>query len=240
MKLFEQSSLSSMIEDAERWKGELAPILASQSVVIRGLYEPDRLLELRESVFQLRKTHGFAGNMKYNEATPDHVKIVDKAFDDARPTRFVLSQFFPWNTPVDPQIATIARDLMTFRNICSGLAPDTGLSTDCDYISWPSFIHYRRGGDFLAAHRDDYAFQTILVLSQQGRDFEQGGAFYLDESRHHYLEPALEFGDLVLLRSDLVHGVHAIDPQASDDGSQAGRWIMFCPLIRRDAILRPA
>lgn len=240
MKLFEQSCLSAMTSDAARWKGELGPLLDAQSVVIRGLYDRDRLLELRDAVYGLRHSRGFAENMKYNESTPDHVKIVDKPLSDPRPTRFVLSQFFPWNTPHHRDIRTIAEELMIFRNICSGLAPQTGLSDADEFISWPSFIHYRRGGDFLAPHRDDYAFQTILILSQSGEDFTQGGAFYLDPSRHHFLEPSLEFGDLVLLKSDLVHGVHAIDPQADDNGSQAGRWMMFCPLIRRDHILRPS
>lgn len=239
MKVYEQRSLSDMTANAAQWRAELSARLETETVVIRGLYDADRLREMREAVYALRTSRGFDGNMRYNEATPDHVKIVDKPLSDPRPTRFVLSQFFPWNTPVHGDIRTLSEALITFRNVCSGLDPETGQAGDTTYISWPSFIQYRRGGDFLGPHRDEYAFQTILVLSSQGADFTEGGAYYLDSARHHYLEPALEFGDLVLLKSDLVHGVHAIDPGAEEDGSQAGRWIMFCPLALRRNILRP-
>lgn len=240
MRIFEQTSLDAMIGDADRWRVELDATLRNESAVIRGLFDRDRLLALRESVYGVRQRDGLSGNMPYNEATPDHVKLVDKPLGSDRPTRFVLSQFFPWNRQANADIPAISQGLMRFRNLASGFAPDTGMRAGCDYVSWPSVIQYRRGGDFLAAHRDQYAFQCILVLSEMGQDFTEGGNFWLGETGHHFEEPNLRFGDVLLLKSDLVHGVHPIDPALHDDGSMAGRWMMFCPLARRADVLRAA
>lgn len=240
MRIFEERSLDAMIADADRWRMELDATLRSESAVIRGLWSRDRLLALRDHVFRFRQANGLSGNMAYNEGTPDHVKIVDKPLGDHRPTRFVLSQFFPWNTQSHADIPAISLGLMRFRNLASGFAPDTGMRAGCEYVSWPSVIQYRRGGDFLAAHRDQYAFQCILVLSQMGEDFAEGGNYYLSETGHHFEEPNLRFGDVLLLKSDLVHGVHPIDPHLADDGGMGGRWMMFCPLAKRSEVLRAA
>ena len=242
MKLYEQTSLSAMIDRADFWKDELDQTLHAQSAVIRGLFDPDRLRTMKAWVYDFRLREGLSGNMAYNDATPDHVKLVDKPLTDRRPTRFVLSQFFPWNNEArdNRDIGEISANLMRFRNLCSGLAPETGFVGDDTFVSWPSVIQYRRGGDFLAAHQDDYAFQCILILSQMGEDFSTGGNYYLGPDGHRYLEPELKFGDVLLLKSDLVHGVHPIDPHQAVEDSAEGRWMMFCPLARRDAVIRPS
>lgn len=240
MKLYEENSLSAMIARAQFWKTELDETLTQKSAVIRGLFDRDRLRAMKAWVYAFRQQQGLSGHMPYNEATPDHVKLVDKPLSDRRPTRFILSQFFPWNNDHrgNGDIAEISMGLMTFRNLCSGLDPRAGLVGDETYVSWPSVIQYRQGGDFLAAHQDDYAFQCILILSDFGQDFETGGNYYLGPEGHRFLEPDLQFGDVVLLKSDLVHGVHGIDPHLPLDDSAGGRWMMFCPLARRDAVLR--
>lgn len=234
MKIYEETDMLGMIAQADRWREELNRVLATDSAIIRGLFDKNRILELRAQTFEFRQKHGLSGNMPYDETTPDHVKVVDKPITTARPTRFVLSQFFPWNTQDHADIATISRQLMMFRNMCSGLPPTAGFEDMSEYVSWPCIIQYRQGGDFLAAHRDDYAFQTILMMTEMGADFETGGNFYLNETGHNYLEPELQIGDVLLLKSDLAHGVHAIDPHRADDGSTSGRWMMFCPLSRRE------
>ena len=120
---------------------------------------------------------------------------------------------------------------MRLRNLLVGLPENAGFEDMSRYVSWPCVIQYRRGGDYLAAHRDDYLYQMLLILSEIGSDFETGGNYLLDSHKHVYNEPALKFGDLVMLRSDIVHGVHPIDPHLSvDEQSERGRWILFFPL----------
>lgn len=240
MKIYEQSDLGAMIAQSDRWRRELNEVLAGDSAVIRGLFSADRIQTLKAETFAFRERMGLSGNMAYDETTPDHVKLVDKPITTNRPTRFMLSQFFPWNSPPYEDIRTISRQLMAFRNMCSGLGWGAGFEDVSEYVSWPCIIQYRKGGDFLTAHRDDYAFQTILIMTELGVDFETGGNFYLNDQGHNYLEPELKVGDVLLLKSDLAHGVHAIDPHRADDGSAAGRWMLFCPLSKRAQTLSAA
>ena len=80
------------------------------------------------------------------------------------------------------------------------------------FISWISVLQYRSGGDFLSSHRDAYKFQAILIMSEIGRDFSSGGQYILNEkSGSTFTEKQFKVGDLVMLRSDIYHGVYPID-----------------------------
>jgi hypothetical protein len=195
------------------------------------MFDNTELLSLRHWIHSFRLEHGLSGHYRYSKATPDHVKVVDKPLTDARPTRFEFYQFFPWNSQNNPAFSRLTTELTITRNIFSRLPPETGYPDTSRFVSWPCILHYRRGGDFLAAHQDDYAYQLILLLSERGKDFEEGGNYVLKNGKHLFLEPELKFGDLILLKSDIYHGVHAIDPQHPlNELSEDGRWIMFFPL----------
>lgn len=120
---------------------------------------------------------------------------------------------------------------MQIRNILNGLDLEVGISDVKQFISWISVLHYRSGGDFLACHRDAYKFQAILIMSELGRDFTSGCQYVLSEKYGSiFTEKELKIGDLVMLKSDINHGVYPIDQDTTlSDNSIDGRWIMFSP-----------
>jgi hypothetical protein len=231
MQVIEDETLASIKERYDFWAREVSRVSKEDVLLFRSLFESERLLSLRRWIHGFRLSQGLSGHHKYSRSTPDHVKVVDKPLTDVRPTRFEFYQFFPWNEQNNPDFKALTTELTILRNLLSGLPPETGYPDTSRYISWPCILHYRRGGDFLAPHRDDYAYQLILLLSERGKDFEEGGNYVLQDGKHRFLEPELQFGDVILLKSDIYHGVHAIDPHLPlVETSEDGRWIMFFPL----------
>ena len=90
-----------------------------------------------------------------------------------------------------------------------------------------SRIHqYPTGGGFFVEHRDttvmDVAeekrigfYQLILVMSEIGKDFDEGGAFIEKDGERINLEKFLEVGDIAIYDGTTVHGVEDIDPHKS-------------------------
>jgi len=56
-------------------------------------------------------------------------------------------------------------------------------------------------------------FQTILVMSKKGEDFESGGAFINDsDEKRLNIDDSVELGDIVIYNGQTFHGVEDIDP----------------------------
>ena len=237
MRVFSNETISS-IRDKSVSFSNLFSESGIDGAIFRGLFNHLDLNELKQWIYTWGLKEKFSSNQKYKVgATKNHKKIVDKPLDDPRPTRFVLHQFFPWNTVDNCCAKNIFQDLVVIRNLLTGLPEGTGTEDISEYISWISCVHYRQGGDFIAPHVDDYAYQTILVLSELGKDFETGGQYYLTNGKHIYTEPNLRLGDIVVLKSNIPHGVHPIDPfYTLDSYSEKGRWMVFCPLVKSSDI----
>jgi hypothetical protein len=62
------------------------------------------------------------------------------------------------------------------------------------------------------ASSDGLFLQPLLLLTQRGKDFESGGAFYVDDlGKRHFIEEATISGDIVVYDETIIHGVGDID-----------------------------
>jgi hypothetical protein len=135
--------------------------------------------------------------------------------------------------------------LCEFRNRLYGLRADYATWGTEDGLWTCARLHqYPRGGGFMVPHRDMYSraatvtadlgyFQPFLLLSEQGTDYQEGGAYIdLAEERIHY-EAACLAGDVIVYDGRTIHGVADVDPLAPLELSHfTGRVAAFVSLYR--------
>jgi hypothetical protein len=135
--------------------------------------------------------------------------------------------------------------LAQIRNRIHGLRDDYALAGDEDgFWTCARIQQYPRGGGFMVPHRDLYSqlatdaaglgyFQLLLLLSQKGTDYQQGGAYVEINGARFSYEDQCERGDVVVYDGRTVHGVADIDPQdALELDRFSGRAVAIASLFR--------
>ena len=135
--------------------------------------------------------------------------------------------------------------LARFRNGLYGLPTDHAVhGTDDGFFTCARLHQYPRGGGFMVPHRDHFAqvvtvdaklgyYQPFVILSEQGQDYETGGA-YVDVNDERILyEADCQAGDVVVYDGRTIHGVADIDPLAPLELERfGGRVAAFASLYR--------
>lgn len=119
--------------------------------------------------------------------------------------------------------------LARFRNRLYELPSDFAVKgTDDGLWTCARIQQYPSGGGFMVPHRDMYSqvattdhgldyFQVLLLLTEKGTDFHDGGA-YVDVGDERVLyEDVCRSGDIVIYDGRSMHGVADIDPLAPLD-----------------------
>ncbi|HVJ41293.1 MAG TPA: hypothetical protein VM639_07345 [Dongiaceae bacterium] len=140
--------------------------------------------------------------------------------------------FFPWNQDLFNFFSRF-RDIFVLRNLLSGASEDAYLGSEPydECIARLSFQFYPKGIGAMNMHRDPegphQAVVPILVMSERGRDFKEGGVFVQTEQGERiFIEEYAKPGDVVLFDPQMLHGVATIDPIAAPDWpSFEGRWM---------------
>lgn len=218
---------------------------------IRGLFDP---MEMRATLQRMRERFDPGDDRKHDPRDSDAVRrnfqklqIGANSGVDSRRTlgRFMRAVYNPIFADdihgMRQHFITMAR----FRNLLAGLPRDFAVSeTENGYWTCARLLQYPNGGGFMVPHRDVYVqaasseagmdfFQPLLLLSEKGRDFSEGGA-YVDrgEQRFHY-EQYCRAGDLVVYDGRSIHGVADIDPMADLDlNTFCGRVVALVSLFR--------
>ncbi len=114
--------------------------------------------------------------------------------------------------------------LAKFRNHLYRLPVDHAVTgTDDGFWTCSRLLQYPTGGGFIVPHRDMYAqiattdaglgyFQPLLLMTEKGRDFQQGGAYVDVGEERFYYEEFCQSGDVIVYDGRSVHGVSDIDP----------------------------
>jgi len=133
------------------------------------------------------------------------------------------------------------RDILGGRNeiMLDELLPD-GLYNGTRIQYYPS------GGGFMTTHTDSVGvsnmnilegqyIQVILVLSQRGVDYVEGGAYVLDDKGDIInIEEYSQQGDIIVYDGRTRHGVMDIDPsKVLDLKKGAGRYVALATVYRR-------
>src|SRR5262249_40532125 len=132
-------------------------------------------------------------------------------------------------------IFTLAKNIFQLKNLFSGLAPEAflGPSPGQGCIARIAAQFYPAGAGMLNQHSDpvDYHQLTVptLMLSQKGKDFHQGGDYFVNEDRAQIaLDNQMNFGEVVFFNAQVPHGVAPVDPdQPLDWLAFQGRWILL-------------
>ena len=210
--------------------------------LLRGLFDLDRLRTLKAALHERGRTEP-ARRIRYYEGCPNHHKIAEADMDSGRPEYRRLYQQFPWNPNDMADVFEVGHRLVALRNRIARLDPNMGLDISRGYFTTFTVAHYPSGGGFLGPHADDHeqGLEVILLLSQRGEDYQEGGLFFMDEDqRHQFVDSHTRFGDLIVVRSDTIHGIHPIDPARPRDlSSPAGRWMLFTPMVKASILAPP-
>jgi hypothetical protein len=142
--------------------------------------------------------------------------------------------FYPWNQDFF-NFFDLTEPLFRFKNLLSGLAPDSFLSKvpENGFTARLSFQFYPAGRGMLSKHRDPVDVHQIclpiLIMSSKGSDFMTGGAYVeLPNQGKVFLEEIANPGDVVFFKATLPHGVDAIDPDSETEWlSFKGRWMLL-------------
>lgn len=141
----------------------------------------------------------------------------------------------------------IFRKTAQVRNLLSGQALDHAID-DPDAPAWTAsrIHHFPAGGGFMVDHRDTVLpalykesrlgafFQPLVLLTQKGVDFHEGGGFaMLGNERIDYEDCSLK-GDIVIYDTSTVHGVEDVDPRVPyRQDSLAGRMSALVTLFKK-------
>lgn len=139
--------------------------------------------------------------------------------------------------------------LARFRNLLYKLPIDHAVhGTDDGFWTCSRILHYPRGGGFIVPHRDMYSqvataeaglgyFQPLLLLTEKGSDFHEGGAYVDVGDDRIYYEDFCRAGDVVVYDGRSMHGVSDIDPlEPLDLTGLSGRAAALVSLFR---VLKP-
>ena len=134
--------------------------------------------------------------------------------------------------------------LIRLRNALYGIDIDFAIDKIEDNGLWSATrIHqYPQGGGFFAVHRDttllDVAkekntnfYQLILILSEKGTDYTDGGAFVDNDDKRYMIEDLCQAGDVLVYDGRSRHGVEDIDSHVALDTSTInGRVVAMASL----------
>ena len=218
---------------------------------IRGVFAP---AAMRKVLDGMRRRFDPANDRKHDPRDSDAVRrnfqklqVGANSGVDSRRTlgRFMRALYNPIFAEDVHGMRAHFVQLARFRNLLYGLPAEFAVhGTQDGYWSCTRLQQYPRGGGFMVPHRDVYSqlatveaglgyYQPMLLVSEPGRDFEQGGA-YVDrgQQRFHY-EQFCQAGDLIVYDGSSVHGVADIDPlQALDLQTLSGRVVALVSLFR--------
>jgi hypothetical protein len=217
---------------------------------IRGLVDKE---QLRKGILRLQKNFNPKND---NPTTGEGPKAVQDNFQKMLVggvkkkynnfPRFFRSFYNPiWAEDIYG-LREIFKTVARVRNLLANLPSEFAIEKiEANGLWTASRIHqYPIGGGFFDAHRDTTLidisnekrtefYQIILVMSEKGRDFDEGGAFVDKGNERIILEDIFELGDIIIYDGSTQHGVEEIDPHKKLVMDQAtGRLAGFVSLYK--------
>lgn len=218
---------------------KIAKEAEKRPVILRGFFNKNQTQAIKNQILSDFPDSSISQNFKYYEGCPNVNKYIYRDYSYFRPERRFLWNYFLWNQDDKNPIFQIGKTFIELLNLLTGFPKDYGHDPKCGHFYTLSTMCYPKGGGFLGPHVDDYGanYQALLIMSKLGVDYKEGGVYCFDEeNKCRYLEPELEYGDVLLLPATVVHGVYAVDPKENDELYE-GRWAFFTPMPRSDSLV---
>lgn len=218
---------------------------------VRGLFERDRVRAVLASIAcRFDRGRDRRHDPQDTEAVRSNFQKLQIGANSGIDTRRTLGRFLRilYNPIFADDVHGMRAHFVTlarFRNGLYGLPRDHAVhGTDDGFFTCARLHQYPRGGGFMVPHRDLYGravtveaqlayYQPFLILSEQGVDYQEGGAYIdLGDERIHY-EGACRAGDVVVYDGRTVHGVGDVDPLVPLELDRfSGRVAAFASLYR--------
>lgn len=198
--------------------------------LVRGLIPPehaDRSLELLKAKFNVANDHATAGE-KPSEVRTNFQKLsIGRArHGNVNRPRFMRAFYNPFWAEDIYEMHRNFRKVAQLRNFLSERPLDFAIDRDEGGMWTAARMHqFPRGGGFLVAHRDTVLpaaykaanlgefYQPVMLMTQKGMHFEQGGGFSEVNGEQIIYEDYAQRGDVVIYDTTTVHGVEDIDPR---------------------------
>lgn len=241
------------VSKLEDWSSPLIFHLLKQHsfVCLRGLIPEKSVLKAKQCLqlsFNKHNDHPTTGE------TPDQVKTnfqklavgsIHSQHHQGSYSRLVRTFYNPLWADDIYQMHDIFRCLISVRNKLLDKPQNFATDKIEDNLWTASRIHqYPSGGGFMQAHRDTTLknvsqkanlnyFQVMLIMTQKGVDFEEGGGFIMQGEKRWIFEEHCQQGDIIIYDSQSFHGVADIDPHKPLNlDTLSGRLAAFVSLYR--------
>lgn len=158
--------------------------------------------------------------------------------------QFLQTTYFGRNGNGSPHIKGLFDRMVVLRNRATQLNDSFGEDPELDgFWNARRIHHYPRGGGFMMRHRDTHFpaalqksdapfLQMMVLLSEKGFDFHEGGGFVESSSgERRFPEDDFGVGSIVFFDERTFHGVDDIDPyEVCQFNAPSGRFAAFVNL----------
>lgn len=160
--------------------------------------------------------------------------------------RFMLTIYSPLMDKDHFGIADFFRTLIQVRDLCAG-RPEALYDDKLEppFFNGSRIQIYPSGGGFMSAHTDSTAVNTfnaasngvflqpLLLISERGLDYDDGGAFYEKNGEKIFIENGTKSGDIVVYDESIRHGVGDVDSDLPLDlQSRRGRIVALTTIYK--------
>lgn len=208
-------------------------LLEGDVFVIRGVESKERLDAYRSYLEGVGR--GSLPNYRAIEPNVPNFHRMDRWDPRAHvQSCFHSFSFFPWNQDVF-NLFERYKEVYHLKNAVSDLPQDSFLGNEPDMgcTARIGFHYYPKGTGGLNRHQDPFDYHQItvpiMIMSEKGVDFQEGGAYVEDASGEKILlDDICQPGDVIYFNAECFHGVDMIDPDETEDWlSFEGRWILL-------------
>jgi hypothetical protein len=220
-------------------------------VIIRGLVSRD---EVREKLFEIWDYSVATSHLGTSGVPQSTIKTFSSKWSiggespiQANLARFMLTIYAPLGSNDGFNIDEWFMKLIQVRDLCAGRPQPL-----YDSVLEPPFFNgtrlqiYPSGGGFMSSHTDSTAVNTfsaasdglflqpLLLVTEQGLDYESGGAFYEDLTGNKvFIEGETQSGDIVVYDESIKHGVADVDSHLPFDlNSRRGRIVALSTIYK--------
>lgn len=221
------------LKDPEQIERVRKNILAGDVYIAKRAYPLKLVLEIRDYLKKIGQ-NSLPNYQPIEEGAPNFHRM--NIWDERSYVKACFHQFsfFPWNQDVFA-LFDHARDVYRIKNLITGLSENKflGRTPEEGCAARLSFQFYPKGKGGMNKHSDPVDHHQIavpmLIMSQKGKDFMQGGGFAEKESGVKVdLDSACDIGDVVYFNAQIPHGVDVVDPETVSRWLDfEGRWILL-------------
>lgn len=186
--------------------------------------------------------------MPLDDACTDYRRINDeypKSYVRARTHSFMIHFFNGMNQTLCKELDKLWRQKLAWDGLTKEKDIQQRLNAKPSDGYIPRLVShlYPAGGGYLAPHRDPVnpynPIQTLIVGSQFGQDFNNGGLFVHDNDGNHlHIDPYTKPGDLLMFDQSFTHEVKPIDSHRTLDWKSTNGRLQHVILFTRSDYLK--